>query len=545
MRTIVGLTGFLVICLLPVANAAASNWEPVHPGNAQGRFLAVTVDPANPRRVLAATEQTLYESQDNGAHWEERYRLTGSADVTAIAVGRTEPAARLLATNSGLYGSFDGGTRWSRVFRGSDGLEKVCTYVAFHPEQQDTALLGTRGGLFISKDGGRHWKILNIPSAARAIAHLGFDPADSGRIYLVAEGGLFIGSLSTGEWTKSTTAFNAEDTEVEEPDHSTNETGEDDAALHRLSAIVADPKQSSTLYLASSRGLQVSQDRGSSWQWLTTSGMASSAILRLLVQHHSPPMIYAGTPNGVASLQPGLDHWQVLTEGLAITRVNDLAVSSRSLWAATDQGLFRYEIAPDALSHTEPTTPQDLLANFNYEPTIAQVQDAAVRYAEVHPDKIRRWRRQAALQALLPSVDVGFDHDRSRDTSIDEGSFPNFQLIKSEDRDASFDVGVTWDLGHLIWNDDQTNIDVRSKLMVQLRNDIVDEVTRTYYERRRLQVALLTQPPANAQVVLEKELRVQELTALIDGLTDGYFSKHTFAVPEPEPAAETGPNDNL
>ena len=121
----------------------------------------------------------------------------------------------------------------------------------------------------------------------------------------------------------------------------------------------------------------------------------------------------------------------------------------------------------------------------------------------------------------------------------------NFQLIKSEDRDASFDVGVTWDLGHLIWSDDQTNIDVRSKLMVQLRNDIVDEVTRTYYERRRLQVALLTQPPADAQVVLEKELRVQELTALIDGLTDGYFSQHTFVAPEPEPAAGTGPNDNL
>ena len=60
--------------------------------------------------------------------------------------------------------------------------------------------------------------------------------------------------------------------------------------------------------------------------------------------------------------------------------------------------------------------------------------------------------------------------------------------------------------------------------MAQLRDDIVNEVTRTYFERRRLQVKLLTNPPANQQMVLEQELRLQELTALIDGLTGGRFS---------------------
>ena len=62
--------------------------------------------------------------------------------------------------------------------------------------------------------------------------------------------------------------------------------------------------------------------------------------------------------------------------------------------------------------------------------------------------------------------------------------------------------------------------------MVQLRNDIVDEVTRTYFERRRLQISLLIDPPSDQPKTLEKELRLQELTALIDGLTGGYFSDH-------------------
>jgi hypothetical protein len=124
-------------------------------------------------------------------------------------------------------------------------------------------------------------------------------------------------------------------------------------------------------------------------------------------------------------------------------------------------------------------------------------------------------------------VDFGIDRDRSRSAHFDEGTFPKFQIVETEDRDTGVDLSINWELGDLIWNDDQTSIDVRSKLMVQLRNDIVDEVTRLYFERRRIQVTLLARPQDDSQQILEQELRVQELTALIDGLTGGYFSKRT------------------
>ena len=92
-------------------------------------------------------------------------------------------------------------------------------------------------------------------------------------------------------------------------------------------------------------------------------------------------------------------------------------------------------------------------------------------------------------------------------------------------------ASVTWEPADFVWSDDQTSIDVRSKLMVQLRDDIVEEVTRTYFERRRLQVLLLTDPPAEQRALLDKALRVQELTALLDGLTGGYFSRQLAIVP--------------
>ncbi|MCX5687130.1 MAG: hypothetical protein NTV71_00550, partial [Candidatus Omnitrophica bacterium] len=84
----------------------------------------------------------------------------------------------------------------------------------------------------------------------------------------------------------------------------------------------------------------------------------------------------------------------------------------------------------------------------------------------------------------------------------------------------------------LIWNNDQTSIDTRSKLMVELRDDIMNEVTRTYFERRRLQIDLLTFPPKDLKLSLEKELRLQELTADIDALTGNYFSRCLQEQPE-------------
>ena len=61
--------------------------------------------------------------------------------------------------------------------------------------------------------------------------------------------------------------------------------------------------------------------------------------------------------------------------------------------------------------------------------------------------------------------------------------------------------------------------------MVQLRDDILDEVTHLYFERRRLQIEFLQNPPKDVNKLIEKELRLQKLTADIDAMTGGYLSR--------------------
>ena len=65
-----------------------------------------------------------------------------------------------------------------------------------------------------------------------------------------------------------------------------------------------------------------------------------------------------------------------------------------------------------------------------------------------------------------------------------------------------------------------------SSLGVQLRNDILDDLRRAYYERKRVQFEIMTNPPKDLNARFEKELRLQELTHTIDDLTGNYLSDY-------------------
>ena len=483
-------------------------------------FVAVA---AVPGRLYAASQRAVHESVDGGKTWTERFRLPQQAELHALAVQGSEPATVLAATSRGLFGSFDSGATWSQVFGAVGEGSLDCTVVAFHPAYPHRAVLGTRRGLFVSADGGRGWQKSDVPLAARDIVHAAFHPHEPARLYLVTADGLWVGDLASGSWQQRRNVIRAEETAVEQPASvEPPGTGEEDGVLRRLSAVAIDPEQPATLHLATSRGVERSDDDGLTWRRLTRTGLASQEILDLALTHHSPVALYAATRRGLAWYQPDQDHWVTLSQGRSATRVNDLAVAPGALWAATDQGLFRFDVPPETLEAGQPPSPRELLANFSHEPTIAQVREAAIRYADVHPNKIRRWRREARWRALFPALSLSSGTNLTDFRHWDSGSSPD-SLLRGE-RDIDWDASVSWELADLVWSTDQTSIDVRSKLMVELRDDIVDEATRTYFERRRIQVALLTDPPNNDRMLLEKELKIQELTALLDGLTGGYFS---------------------
>ena len=95
-------------------------WEWIHVGAGETSFVAIAVDPDAPERVVAASEQRVYESADGGARWAQRFQAPSGTTLTDLAMSAQGGHVVILAaTDRGLYGSLEGGTAWSRLFHGA------------------------------------------------------------------------------------------------------------------------------------------------------------------------------------------------------------------------------------------------------------------------------------------------------------------------------------------------------------------------------------------------------------------------------------------
>jgi photosystem II stability/assembly factor-like uncharacterized protein len=93
----------------------------------------------------------LYVSADGGASWEERSAGLPGSQVYRLAVG----GDRLLAaTRQGVYGSDDGGGTWRHLTAAHPEIEKVSSLLV----DGSTVLAGTWRRAYKSNDGGLTWR---------------------------------------------------------------------------------------------------------------------------------------------------------------------------------------------------------------------------------------------------------------------------------------------------------------------------------------------------------------------------------------------------
>lgn len=178
-----------------------------------------------------------------------------------------------------------------------------------------------------------------------------------------------------------------------------------------------------------------------------------------------------------------------------------------------------------------------VLARFEHEPSIREVQKAAIKYYKVDPDTINSLRSRSRLKALVPGLTVGFTNSVSSfNNDIDDIIFRNRGIAIQERQTGDF-IGVSasaaWKLDRLVFNVEE--LDVLS--LIGIQDGIQREVTALYYVRRRLQIQLMLKPPASLEGRISARLRLQELTGLLDAYTGGFFSKRigkkTAAIDEP------------
>ena len=165
-----------------------------------------------------------------------------------------------------------------------------------------------------------------------------------------------------------------------------------------------------------------------------------------------------------------------------------------------------------------------LKERFSKEPTITDVQNIAVKYARANPDVIDSWRARARSSALLPEVRARVDNDRDDGTTTRTQTGEADVITQSQGDDMGLEVRATWDLNYLVFHPQEMAVAREAVRLTNLRDRVVDDVTRRFYERRRLMVENALSPIYDDMERMRRDLRQQELTADLDALTGGWFS---------------------
>ncbi len=510
-KIVIGFTVVWLGIMTGVIWAQDLDWDDLSRGNHNGQ--AILVNPNDAKIIFAGTPGNILKSEDAGNSWRAVLSIRGATrDINALAMNPSNYNVVYAATDNGLYRSNNLGGRWDRIFRGKNNLENRCTAVLNTPV---VLFAGTSAGLFISRDNGRSWNKENKIIGNKAILNLDtFVPHSV--IYLAATDGVFK-SLDAGKnWERIFLTYSREDNQNES-------NGGETTVPEKLSDIrfvKAGINNANLVYFSCAKGVYRSLDQGKSWQKLSEYGLLNRDVKMLCLSGDT--RIFALSQSGVYLYED--ERWKEVSFGLSGGKLNYFTLDNMdNIYVAAEGGIFK------AKQDNQPTfIRQGLIQEcIKDEPKIREVQEAAIKYAEVDPEKISQWRKKAAKKALLPQVSVGLDRNTTDLWHWEGGS-----TTKTDDdtlrrgRDSlDWDVALSWDLSNLIWNDAQTSIDVRSKLMVELRDDILDQVNKLYFERLRIKSELNNLAIEDRNKRFEKELKLEEVTASLDALTSGYYSQ--------------------
>jgi hypothetical protein len=194
-----------------------------------------------------------------------------------------------------------------------------------------------------------------------------------------------------------------------------------------------------------------------------------------------------------------------------------------------------------------PLAHEDWLFRQRGEPPVQSVHAAALRYLGLGPERLRSLQRGVDHRAWLPLLELRGSAGRGRSTRLDRDQVLSSGLLNElfdRQLDRGSDYGgsliLAWDLGDLAFHPDAIDVAREAREVIELRDEVLDEVTQLYYERRRALLAL-RQGGADDGELARLRLRADELAAGLDAWTGGWFSQHAAALAPAGAATDLSP----
>lgn len=221
------------------------------------------------------------------------------------------------------------------------------------------------------------------------------------------------------------------------------------------------------------------------------------------------------------------------SEGLAGSRSGALASDGVRLWFASEGRLYAWA-APvtAALAVANAAAPGAPVP----APPMERVRRWIVEAQALAPANLAAWRSRARWRAAAPAVGVSLRRGLDDKTGTVVGN--SISLSATESRvlvgpdgttrtrssggDLDFGVSLTWQLDELVFNPAELTVSNELEDQFRLRESVLLDATRLYYDRLRAERQMLAERDALRRG--ELALRVDELTAELDFYTGGRFS---------------------
>lgn len=506
------IQGFLVFFTMFSPNFAQAAWEKMHQPPSAEAALDLAVCLNEPDCFYAATSHQIFKYEKN--QWLPIFSLPASGDsLVRIRTFSSSPFL-WIQTQKEIFRLHPSSDKPEKIYGSNDPEKFPLSFFA----DTDHFLVGTFSGLWISKDRGKTW---NKNQGIESSALVSLLEKIGGQIFFASNG-----SWMRLEENGSTNILRLFDFENNSDLSETNSVLDESESLNSPGFISFFDflKCENGFYLATRKGVFKSAD-GSNWSQLPNSGLYISAVSRLSWDKKNNRLL-AAAAQGVFYFDENDQRWKSQNEGLAKLNIRSILAINQSLIASNSEGLWTWK---EPLVQNEASQEKALLFNrlTSLEPSAREIHKKVIQYSDTSSGKIKRWHTESRLAALLPKLSLGKNVSESNNIDIDRGgtSDPDRFVEGPHDEDSDFGVDVSWDLGNMIFSTSQTSIDSRSKLTVDLRNDLLSETTRLFYERKRLQAEAVRAPASNEKIHLDRLLRIEEVTSLLDALTNGFLSQ--------------------
>jgi len=438
---------------------------------------------AGGRTLYVATPRGLFRSVDVGETFAqiELPGGEGARDIRAIAVDPANPQTLFVGTREGTYVTTDDAGSFLPVVGAR--REPVLTISVERFEGALVVHIGDAIGVMRSWDGGSSFLplLLQGMSAFEPVSQLAFD-ARHGTLYAGTPTGLFVAERKAAILERRLDLFGVP-----------------------VTALSVDPLRR--------RGIAIGLDGGG---------------------------LVASDDTGLTLIDLG-DNVPALT-GLGIAR---LAGEPDALLVATERGLFLFDEGTGILVDEDRL--RVLEDAWRREPTLRETVEAALDYAQIHPRHFRPLATRARLSALAPRIQLQYRYNLGRRTDttdryvVLDDEPDEFDADDEKDYIDLYDQGLadfapqrgnfhsifatfSWRLDRIVFNADEPRVLRISPNRQRAEARVADQAQVLFVARRRL----------HAQIVLDDAersvasraaavVRLQELDALLDGMTGGRF----------------------